>query len=75
MTQLRIISEEHSGKKIYKVQRKKWYGWNTQHIYKSFGTCIELIFTSIEEAEWYILKQFTKPKVKVVKVVKNINVE
>lgn len=72
MIKTRIISEEHSGKKIYKVQRKKWYGWITESINELLYYSIDICFETIEEAELYILKHFTKPKIK---VVKNINVK
>jgi hypothetical protein len=71
MKKLRIVSQEHCGKTIYKVQRKKWCGWVTEYIYE-FGMRIDMLFETIEEAELYILKIFTKPKIK---VVKNINVK
>ena len=70
MTQLRIISEEHFGNKTYKVQRKKWYGWVTEYISIIAWCRIDKHFHSIEEAELYIFKHFSKPKIK---VVKNIN--
>jgi len=72
MNKLRIISQEHCGQKIYKVQRKKWCGWITEYIYKFSGISVDMSFETIEEAELYILKNFTKPKIK---VVKNINVK
>jgi len=71
MIKTRIISEEHSGNKTYKVQRKKWYGWVTESINELLYCSIDKHFHTIEEAELYILKHFTKPKVK---VVKNLNV-
>ena len=69
MKKLRIVSQEHCGKTIYKVQRKKWYGWVTESIYRTY---VDMVFETIEEAELYILKIFTKPKIK---VVKNINMK
>ena len=72
MKKIRIISEEHFGNKTYKVQRKKWYGWVTESIPIIAWRSIDKHFYSIEEAELYILKHFTKPKIK---TVKNINVE
>jgi hypothetical protein len=69
MKKLRIVSQEHCGKTIYKVQQKKWYGWVTESIYRTY---VDMVFETIEEAELYILKIFTKPKIK---VVKNINVK
>lgn len=69
MKKLRIVSQEHCGKTIYKVQQKKWYGWDTESIYR---IDVDMVFETIEEAELYILKIFTKPKIK---VVKNINVK
>jgi hypothetical protein len=72
MKKLRIVSQEHCGKTIYKVQRKKWYGWVTESIYKFYGMRVDKSFETIEEAELYIVKNFTKPKIK---VVKNINVK
>jgi hypothetical protein len=72
MNKLRIVSQEHCGQTIYKVQRKKWYGWLTEYIYKFSGMCVDMSFETIEEAELYIVKNFTKPKIK---VVKNLNVK
>jgi hypothetical protein len=69
MKKLRIVSQEHCGKTIYKVQRKNWCGWVTESIYRTY---VDMSFQTIEEAELYILKIFTKPKIK---VVKNINVK
>ena len=71
MRNLRIVSQEHCGKTIYKVQRKRWYGWVNESIYE-FNMRIDMVFETIEEAELYILKIFTKPKIK---VVKNLNVK
>lgn len=75
MKKLRIVSQEHRGKTIYKVQQKKWYGWETESIrdyqYR-YKICVDMVFETIEESELYILKIFTKPKIK---VVKNINVK
>ena len=72
MNKLRIVSQEHCGQTIYKVQRKKWYGWITEYIYQFYGMRVDMSFETIEEAELYILKNFTKPKIK---VVKNLNVK
>ena len=69
MKKLRIVSQEHCEKTIYKVQQKKWYGWVTECLYR---TRVDRAFETIEEAELYILKIFTKPKIK---VVKNLNVK
>lgn len=75
MKKLRIVSQEHCGKTIYKVQQKKWYGWETESIrdyqyrYKIY---VDMVFLTIEEAELHIVKHFIKPKIK---VVKNINVK
>jgi hypothetical protein len=69
MKKLRIVSQEHCGQTIYKVQRKKWCGWITESLYRTY---VDMVFETIEEAELYILKNFTKPKIK---VVKNINVK
>jgi hypothetical protein len=69
MKKLRIVSQEHCEKTIYKVQRKKWCGWVTESIYRTY---VDMVFETIEEAELYILKIFTKPKIK---VVKNLNVK
>jgi hypothetical protein len=69
MKKLRIVSQEHCGKTIYKVQRKRWYGWVTESIYRIY---VDMVFETIEEAELYIVKNFTKPKIK---VVKNLNVK
>jgi len=72
MNKLRIVSQEHCGQTIYKVQRKKWYGWITEYIYQFYGMRVDMSFETIEEAELYIVKNFTKPKIK---VVKNLNVK
>jgi len=72
MKKLRIVSQEHCGKTIYKVQQKKWCGWITEYIYKFYKMRVDKSFETIEEAELYIVKNFTKPKIK---VVKNINVK
>lgn len=72
MIKTRIISEEHFGNKTYKVQRKRWYGWVTESIPIIAWRSIDKHFYSIEEAELYILKHFTKPKIK---TVKNLNVK
>jgi len=72
MNKLRIVSQEHCAQKIYKVQRKKWCGWITEYIYKFYGMRVDMSFETIEEAELYIVKNFTKPKIK---VVKNLNVK
>jgi hypothetical protein len=72
MNKLRIISQEHCGQTIYKVQRKKWCVWSTEYIYKKYRIRVDRSFETIEEAELYIVKNFTKPKIK---VVKNLNVK
>lgn len=42
MSKYRIVEKEVKGMKIYRVEKKHWYGWTLHDKYLTYGLCFSL---------------------------------
>jgi hypothetical protein len=69
---LRIISETQCDNTVFKVQRKILFWWFTVSSseiawHGEMGSQYDLTFDSMEEAEEYICRNYSKPSIKILK--------